>query len=203
MTGQLLEILEPGDTFIDLGANEGWFSILASKKVGNEGKVLCIEPQQRLWEIISMNISLNNCFNIQLYPMAVGEKSEEEIQMTLSPTLNTGSSSLVKNQRSSFWKQQTVKSVSLDNLVKSAGLTRRIKLVKIDIEGFEFFALKGAKNLLQNRQIGNFLIELHPAQLESLGQSVEQIHSYLSNFGFQESNGVFRLQEQQTGNGTH
>jgi hypothetical protein len=63
MTNSILSLLDEGDQFIDLGGNEGYFSVLAARKVGPTGRVLCIEPQQRLWEAIVKNLSINNCGN--------------------------------------------------------------------------------------------------------------------------------------------
>ena len=66
-------LLTPGDTFLDLGANEGFFSILASKIVGTEGKVIAIEPQTRLQSVLVRNIAENNAFNINVYQRVISD----------------------------------------------------------------------------------------------------------------------------------
>lgn len=188
MTDLILSQLSENDIFIDLGANEGYFSILASKKVGEKGKVYSIEPQQRLWNVILNNIQFNRCKNISLLPFAVSD-SLSSIQITLSPDINTGSSTLAADARKIFWKKQLINTETLDSIF--FGKVDTIKLIKIDIEGFELFALKGAALLLRNKIIQNLIIELHPTQLALLNQSVEQLNGYLYELGYQNFNGVY------------
>jgi FkbM family methyltransferase len=83
--------------FVNLGANDGYFSILASRVVGQHGKVLAIEPQERLWKVIRKNIQLNDSYNIQLFPCAVGDK-KEQILFFFTPSINTRSLGLGKTQ---------------------------------------------------------------------------------------------------------
>jgi len=180
--------LQIGDTFIDLGANEGYFSILASKIVGKTGKVLCIEPQKRLWPVIVRNIELNRCINIQLLPFVVSNESKD-VQLVLSPSNNTGSTSIVTNNRNQMWTRQKVESIILDDAV----LSEKINLIKIDIEGFELFALKGGKRLLENRVIEYIILELHPRQLIDLGQSEEEVNSFLNELGYFLHDGLYQF----------
>lgn len=193
-THAILSLLNEGDTFVDLGANEGYFSILASKKVGKNGKVFSIEPQQRLWEVIQKNYELNYCSNATIIPYAVGEK-EEKLIINLYPSINTGASSLSNeenfgktrnNVRKKFFGTQHIQTKQLDKLAEDYH-TGKINLIKIDIEGFEFFALKSAQNLLKNKMIEHILIEFHPPQLKDLGQSEEEIIKFLNSFGYEKS----------------
>ena len=184
-TDLILNNLGDGDIFIDLGGNEGYYSILASSKVGKTGKVYCIEPQSRLWEVISKNINKNGCYNVSILPYAVSEK-KEEISITLSPSINTGSSSIVKQTRRKFWKNQVINCTTLDELFSSEQFSE-IKLIKIDIEGYEFFALKGGKDLLKRKVFKNIIVEFHPPQLKDLGQTVEEICGFLKENGYAEA----------------
>src|SRR5258706_9292479 len=131
MENIILNNLNDGDIFIDLGSNEGYFSILASKKVGKNGKVYSIEPQDRLWKIILKNINKNNCYNVSIIPYAMAEK-KGEISITLSPSTNTGSSTIVEEKRRKFWKKQTLNCTTLDEIFYLNNL-QVIKLMKIDI----------------------------------------------------------------------
>jgi FkbM family methyltransferase len=205
-TESILSLLREGDVFVDLGANEGYFSVLASKKVGRSGKVFSIEPQERLWPVLAKNFSQNNCTNCQLVPFGVGETAAE-IDVVLSPSLNSGQSSMVKGQsflgsrkiakkvRSFYWQKQKMKIKPFDEICDTYGLTE-IKLIKVDIEGYEFIALRSAKRMLQNRKIKNLLIEFHPEQLKELNESEAQIVAYLQTLGYQQSKqvqGLFTL----------
>ncbi len=191
MTLAISSLLKKGDSFLDIGSNEGFFSVLASKQVGNEGKIFSIEPQKRLWEILIKNFEINHCTNVQLLPYGIGSKQDDVI-MNLYPTLNSGASSLSANFnfkisfqkiRQKIYGQQSLKVITLDSLI--AVLPNHIKLAKIDIEGFECEAVLGAEQLLKSKRIENLLIEMHPNALESMGQSEDQITQLLSNFGYQ------------------
>jgi len=61
--------LPPGGIFIDLGANEGYFSVIGSKLVGMAGRVLAFEPQSRLQPVINRNSTLNSCDNVEVLPI--------------------------------------------------------------------------------------------------------------------------------------
>ena len=189
-TSLILRNLKEGDTFVDLGTNEGYFSVLASKKVGQSGRVYSIEPQSRLHSIFSKNINKNKCYNVSLIPFAVSDQ-EREIEITLSPSINTGSSTFVKQSRRKWWKRETVLATTLDKLFMSKQIPE-IDLIKIDIEGFELLALQGAKEMLQSKKIKKLLIEVHPEQLKNLGQSVGELEQLLNNHGyFKTDEGIF------------
>ncbi|MBL0742441.1 FkbM family methyltransferase [Chryseolinea lacunae] len=191
MTDEISRMLTEGDTFVDLGANEGFFSVIASRLVGKRGHVVCIEPQQRLWEVITKNFELNNAFNCQLLPYAAAETSGTAT-IFLYTTLNTGASSLSKGFnfkisfpaiRKFFYGTSTIKTTTLDEVVEQIGLTK-IKLIKVDIEGFEFEALKGSRKALTQKVFDNLLVEIHPEALVKMGQSPEQLSQYLAGFGY-------------------
>jgi FkbM family methyltransferase len=193
MTHAIQSILGEGDTFIDIGSNEGFFSILASKIFGPAGHVYSIEPQQRLWEILMKNISLNNCFNTQLLPLGIGS-AEQTLTLNLYSTLNTGASSFGKdyNFKVSFagarkwlYGHQTVKVKPLDEIAKI--FPERIKLIKIDVEGFEFEVLKGMTLILNSQRIDHLLIEIHEYALMQLGETEKSITNFLTGYGYLES----------------
>ncbi len=118
--------------------------------------------------------------------------------MTLAPSLNSGQTSAIegfsfvgsrdlgRKLRSFYWKKQKVQVRRLDDIWGLYNLDR-IKLIKIDIEGYEFFALKSANQILREKKIDNILVEFHPEQLHSLQQSPEQIVDFLASFGYVKS----------------
>ena len=179
------EILRPGDTFIDLGGNEGYFSLVASKKVGSSGHVYCIEPQERLWKVILNNVASNECLNIQLLPFAIAEQ-KGEVELVLTPSINTGSSKVGKSKRTFFWTRQKAKTFPLDEVIEKYNI-KNVKLIKIDIEGYELFALRSATQSLKKGIIENLIIEVHPPQLQQLNQSTEMLVDFLSQLGYRQA----------------
>lgn len=182
--------LKPGNTFIDLGANEGYFSILASKIVGATGYVHCIEPQKRLSEVIAKNIALNHCENIKHHPYLIAASSGLS-SMVLTPSINTGASGAIKSNRSWLWKKQEVMSITLDELFADYKTKHSIALIKIDIEGFELFALQGATRLLKEQIIQKVLIEIHPERMNAIGQNIHELTMLLNSFGYKQNGDLY------------
>jgi len=177
-------ILREGDVFVDLGANEGFFSMIAARIVGPKGRVFAIEPQVRLWPVIIQNIVLNDATNVTLVPFAVSD-SPGEAEIVVTPASNSGAASLVANSSmlSRFRPRQKVAIRSLDELSRSYGF-ERVSLMKVDIEGFELNALRSAESLLKSRRIRNIILEIHPAHLAALGQSPEDVVRLLEQHGY-------------------
>lgn len=191
MTDTIEELLESGDSFIDLGANEGYFSILASILVSSKGKVYSIEPQKRLWSVIYNNVMLNKLVNIQLFPFGIGSKNQE-LKLQLYPSTNSGATSFsnsfnfnitLGSIRKKIYGSQQSQVTTLDDLTET--LPSTIKLIKIDIEGYELEALKGAKALLQKKILKHLLIEIHHQALLGMDQSEDMIDDLLKSFGYE------------------
>ena len=117
-------------TFVDVGANEGYYSIIAAR---NGARVLAIEPQQRLLRVIQANIELNKLTSVEVINCAVSDKSGfAEIYLTSS--FNTGSSGFVRTTAYALPKAR-VKVITLESLLKNAGFVT-VDVMKMDIEGF-------------------------------------------------------------------
>ncbi len=186
MVQAISTLLEEGDCFIDLGGNEGYFSIIASNCVGRNGSVYCIEPQARLWPVIMQNASENAVSNLTIIPHGISDVTGCA-DITLYPSLNTGASSLVSTYRSKIYPKQKIRLFTLDEIILQYEMTE-VKLMKIDIEGYEINALKSALRSLKNKIIKNIIVEIHPEQLRQLGQSVDELHELLREIGYQYKN---------------
>jgi FkbM family methyltransferase len=190
MTSVIAEILKPGDTFVDMGSNEGYFSIYGAFLCGPSGKVYAIEPQSRLWNVIIKNQVLNDQTNIQLLPYGIGS-AKTELTMNLYPELNTGASTFssdynfqirFKFLRSFMYKKEKIKIITM-NTLKST-LPSKIKLLKVDIEGFELEAIKGSTDLLASQTFENLLIEIHTGALKGMNQSEEELNDFIAKYGY-------------------
>jgi FkbM family methyltransferase len=178
----LRQELKDGDVFIDLGANEGYFSVIASRLVGKQGRVYVIEPQSRLWPVILKNFQLNARFNYTLIPYLVGEKSGEA-ELNLSSTINTGASTTVHRTNKFLKSVQKSPMLRLDELINHYQISR-VGLLKIDIEGMELDALKSLGALLNSNIIRNIVVELHPEKLRQLKQDPGEVGKLLSAKGY-------------------
>ena len=182
VTHALLAVLRPGDVFLDIGANEGWFSVRAAEVVGATGRVVAVEPQARLWPVIIRNFLLNRLHHYTLVPYAIGAE-EGFLEMAVYPSLNTGASSLVAQRRSKAMGRQKAGMLPLRRIAEIHGVSR-VRLAKIDVEGYELEVLKSAGALLGSGGIENIFIELHPPQLRALGQSPEEVEQLLKAKGY-------------------
>ena len=144
--------------FFDIGANEGFFSVFASKKIIT-GKIYCFEPQKNLLKIIEKNLLKNNFKNFFLLDFGIGE-SEYFTNLNVFQDTNTGASSILKKHFLNT-KKTKIKIKSLDHFVSEERLYDQIDLVKIDIEGYEIQAIKGMENLLKEKKINTLLIDYH------------------------------------------
>jgi len=178
----LKSILSEDNTFIDLGANEGYFSIIASNLVGKKGRVLAIEPQSRLQNIIKENIKLNKLSNIELVQALVTNEVGEE-NISLSPDMNTGSSGVLRKQKY-IVSREKVKSTTLIKLINDFNIDT-VDLIKIDIEGSEYEAILGSKKLFKSHLIQNIALELHPKFLKMRNLEEREILDFLYECGYQ------------------
>ena len=140
-------ILEEGDSFIDAGANIGFFSLMASKMVASSGKVYSFEPFPESLELLNANIKLNGIENISVFDFALGSAHSEE-RIYPEPE-NRGGSSLVKNEYSD---EDGSVMVSVKPLAEISEIINddSIKAIKVDVEGWELEVLKGCSKLLNS-----------------------------------------------------
>jgi len=138
---QITSDLEPGDTFVDIGAHEGTFSLHAGKKVGPSGVVLAIEPNPEVLKQLRLNIAANALTNVQVAPVAVGDENGEAILHVFKQ--HTRSSLYPKGRATRYTLQDINRTARITVPVKPLLLilsTHRIETVramKIDVEGYE------------------------------------------------------------------
>ncbi len=146
--------IKPADIVIDAGANIGGFAIQAAIKAGPAGKVFAIEPDEQNIETLKRNIAHNKLENITIVPLALwSEQCTKEFHISRRP----GEHSLLSYDNELFSKGRTraIQCDTLDNIFRDF---KRVNYLKMDIEGAEIEALKGAKNLL-SKLSPNLLIE--------------------------------------------
>lgn len=171
--------LKKDDVFIDAGANIGAYSLIASKIVGDQGKVISFEPVNSTFDHIQENISLNNLKNIDLHKTALGEK-KEKITIYSGDNSNTGNSSIIKNEASHSASEE----IQCINFDEEFSDLKRINFLKMDIEGAEFYALKGMIKSLEKFK-PTILIEISDEIIEKADYSKDDLIELLTNIGYQ------------------
>ncbi|MFA6918690.1 MAG: FkbM family methyltransferase [Patescibacteria group bacterium] len=138
--------LRCGDTVVDAGTNVGFFTILASKLVGDSGKIYSFEPVKEAATILKNNININNCKNIEIVEKALGDQ-EGDIEFYIdSENLFEGSSSVIKPE--SEKSRRKIQQTTIDDFV-IANKIEQIDFIKVDIEGAERYMLKGAEQTIK------------------------------------------------------
>jgi FkbM family methyltransferase len=179
--GTLKRILRPGGTFVDVGANEGYFSVVASRIVGPAGRVLAVEPQERLQEVLVRNFSLNNAGNATVTAAAVSD-APGVAEINLSPSMNTGASSLMHRTRYAS-KRERITTQTLAAVLAAAGISR-VDLLKMDIEGWEYEGILGSRPLFEAGVIRALCLELHTGHLRARGLDSRPIVDFLIACGY-------------------
>lgn len=168
--------LSKNDNFLDIGANIGYFSLIASRVVGNGGIVYSFEPTPHTILRLKTNINLNNLSNIQIVEKAVSNKNGKSLFKIPSDKIrNSGRSSMRDIEENNF--EVTVETICLDSMLDSF---KKIAMIKLDIEGAEGLALEGMINLI-NRDRPRIIMELSDGYLKQMGYSAEKVICFLRN----------------------
>jgi len=196
----LPEFIKPGDTVLDLGANFAYYTERMSKIVGNTGKVYSFEPIPFTFEVLEMLVKHFKLANVTYYKKGVSNKTET-VKFTVPKmdfgTLSTGQAHISgrkndqpNNKDYKFTQEETFdcQVVALDEFYNNE--LPNLTFIKIDIEGAELFALKGAKNLLEKYK-PVILIEINPLFLEGFGLTETNMLDFIKEIGYE----IFYLNE--------
>jgi len=172
--------LYEGEIFIDIGANVGAYSLIASRLVGKSGKVIAFEPASKSFLRLLKNISLNGITNIVPERLAVIDKTTQT-DLYISGSQNLGMSSIYHHNFETGITEK-VESISLDDYVEKQGISK-ISLIKIDIEGSEYLALKGMQKVLTVLR-PKVLVELKEETLKNAGYTEKDIVALFEKAGY-------------------
>jgi FkbM family methyltransferase len=168
----LLRSLSAGDAFFDLGANVGFFSLLASRQVGPEGKVTAFEPDPEIAERLRQTIERNHASNMKVVEAAVwsseGAVSFERAFGSPDRGLGHVTGGGVGGE------QISVRAITLDEYARTATAP---DVIKCDVEGAEVEVFRGARQLLGTRR-PVVICEVHSAE------NLEQLRSLFQETGY-------------------
>lgn len=153
------QLIKPGMTVIDIGANVGYFTIMFSKLVSSNGKVYAFEPNPQISEMLRYNVK--NLENVIVQKKAVSNK--RSVVEFFSSEHTTGSHGFFVPERFRTGSYK-VEAVSLDDFVRDEGLSR-IDLVKIDVEGAEPLVIEGMTDVINRAEKLFLVLEFNPSCL--------------------------------------
>jgi FkbM family methyltransferase len=180
--------IQAGDTVLDVGANIGFFSILASRLVGPGGTVVAFEPGPDNLERLAINLALNDAANVTVvdHPASNGV---EIVTFHLNSDNEGGHSLWDPGEHPHHQKsRENARSIVMTTTTIDAEVTRLglapPRLMKIDTEGAEHRVLEGTANLLREFEVPYIIAELHNFGLERLGSSQDKLRGFMADFDY-------------------
>jgi FkbM family methyltransferase len=169
-------LIRPGDIFLDAGAHIGTYSLVASRLVGAQGRVISVEAASANASVLQTNRDLNQCSNITCVKIGLSDRSEQ-LPMACSDYGNRSGNSFLK-------KSSVTEPVScrpLKEILSGLGV-EKIDGAKFDLEGFEFRVLDAYLRALQPEDFPGFIIFEHNNAL--VVQSGGDVRQLLGSFGY-------------------
>lgn len=180
-TDYLASILNEGDVFIDIGANIGLFSLIASRIVGDNGLVISFEPSPTTFIRFIENVKLNDLKNIDARNIGLSDKSDK-LTFYISENGYDAWDSFAPSQDNKLEKEIKVQVSTLDFELKEINKSL-VKLVKIDVEGWEKFVLYGGKDFFINYN-PIVMVEFTEENTFNAGYPVHEIFDIMQDFGY-------------------
>jgi FkbM family methyltransferase len=174
--------LQPGMTVLDIGAHHGFYTLLASKRVGPLGKTISFEPSPRERKALRLHLLLNRCRNVAVEELALGDE-DTEADLYVVEDFGSGCNSLRPPDVPVGTSNLRVRVSRLDSwLAKRA--VGRVDFIKLDVEGAELGVLKGASQLLQRWPRPVILAEVQDVRTRPWGYRAKDIIDHLANRGY-------------------
>jgi FkbM family methyltransferase len=173
--------VQSGDTFVDVGANVGYFTLLAAHIVGDTGSVIALEPEPRIRALMQRNLDLNRVASVRVVAEAATDQDrnlvvefagEHDMGRTQTRAAEAAASGI------------TIRGRALHDLMHPVE-RERVRLVKIDVEGAELDALRGMHLEREDyRKDMEIVVEVAPNRLHERGQSAAALLAEMADYGY-------------------
>jgi FkbM family methyltransferase len=181
LTGWISRRIRSGDTFVDVGANVGYYTLLASTLVGESGSVVAIEPSPRLFEALRDSVARNRLRNVRSVNLAVLDRSTA-VSLFRGTEHHSGLTTTREERGLDFECQ--VEAAPLPAIL-SPEETRRARLVKVDVEGAEWSVVSGMEPMLASgRDDLEVIVEIDAELLAHQGRRPQDILALFADHGF-------------------
>lgn len=176
--------LQAGDIFVDVGANIGLFTVIGAKVVGPTGRVYAFEPSALAYGRLTQNVMLNHLTNVECLQLALSDQDERRI-MTTAPDGFAAWNSLAHPSAGSRFVPEEIQCRQWDTFAAQANLSGKVALIKIDVEGWEFYMLNGAQATLVQPDAPDLLVEFTEVNAKAAGVTGVEVYALLREFGYQ------------------
>jgi FkbM family methyltransferase len=187
LTYLIKRLLPSRHFFLDIGANVGYYTVLAAM-INPECRIHSFEPSPSTFGVLSENVAANHLLNVQVHQLALGDKTGT-LKFNIYADQAFNSPGAGTNDKHHFFKNGPLRvidvpSVRLDEFLAEHHLPQP-DIVKLDVEGFELFVLKGANKLLASDNPPVLLCEVAPLWLKRFGLAPSDLFQYVEKFGYQ------------------
>ena len=180
-------VVKPGMVVLDIGANIGHHTVLYSKLVGSDGFVLGFEPQRLVARVANANLTINGCVNGDVLQTALGDDKGVVNMYPVDYNTITNFGALgvdqttenVEDRKGEAVPVTTLDSVILDDYPH----LKRVDFMKIDVQSYELFVLRGATEVIKRFKPSIFL-EISPHWMKLAGYQHTEIYDFLRSFGY-------------------
>ena len=178
-TSLVIELLRPGDVFVDVGANIGYFTVIAASLVGAGGAVFAFEPAADNFALLRQNLRLNDCEDAVIAVQAALAAGEGSGQLFLSED-NAGDHQVFAAAPGR--RQEVIALHHGSDYLR--GRVQRLDLLKVDVQGAEYAVMAGLLPLLSELPAPpRIILELTPLSLRQAGSSGRQLVELLASLG--------------------
>ena len=182
LINKIVDSINPGELFWDIGANIGLYTTLVAKAVGKTGKVIAFEPEKRAYKRLLENIASNELLNVSAYNTALGSDNKK-MKLHVSKEFSSGTHSLIESSESRDCDEVNV--FKGDDFIVKENL-QVPTVIKIDVEGAEYDVLLGMNQILASRKCRVVICEVHFSILASCNKNhvPSAIVNDLKSYGF-------------------
>jgi len=174
------DLVNQNDIVVDVGANIGIYSVLASKKNSTGGKVISFEPSDWAHSRLLKNIERNGCGNVSVYKNAVSRKTETlQFHVCEDDAYNSiGAMPMLQVKTI-----KTIEAVALDEFLPSIGISK-VDVLKIDTEGADYLVLMGFGNYLRKDDAPIVFCEYNRNITSGYDYQLKDLYMFLISLGF-------------------
>jgi FkbM family methyltransferase len=170
--------IRPGMRVLDIGANQGLYTLLISRIVGSSGCVHAFEPDAGLFASLRRNCERNGAANIEFHNVALG--LAPGVMNFYRSKVNSGDNRLARSRHPAWFEEIEVRVAPLDSILTG----ERVDFIKIDVQGWEYQVFLGMERLLRDNPQVRIYLEYWPLGLENAGCPPLQCLRHLTTHGF-------------------
>ncbi len=188
-TRLLMSVLKPGDTFVDIGAHVGFFTMLAAALVGDTGEVIAFEPSPGNYRHLVEHVALNELTNVLPLHLALGDR-EGVAALHLNADNDGGHALWDVREHPANEKSRAAPCVHpayvtrLDRVLRQRPM-RSLRAIKLDVEGSEVAALRGAVETLSRHRVPFVIAEVNRSGLAAMGASELDLRVLMAGLGYE------------------